>query len=615
MNTGADVFQNQVSRHVHGRAGFLRQGWASPHAARQVAVLFLNRESIVPSLRRGSAHETPPNHLGPSLCQQRTPPRKPHTGPLCGRLRPAFAASAAMRPSTSAALTNTAPPPRPRPSRRALPRASSATASTPSIGTSIPGSGSPSTSSAAPRPAPDRDRPIHLQGPRRGRVRQEPDHRAAVLRALRPLPRRPLRQGHLPQLRLRRRPRRPVRELRQAPRPHRAQGTPSARPAALRPIPASTTHLYIDLPAIKPKLEAWMKEASRRAASGTNNAIQMTQAWIRDGLKERAITRDLKWGIPVPKPGFEDKVFYVWFDAPIGYISITATAGDEKGFDWKSWWHESRRCRAFPVHREGQHPLPYGHLPLDPPRIGDRGGPCSTTCPPLSTSTTSLGKFSKSQGIGVFGNDAMESGIAADVVALLHLLESPREERLHTFTWGGVPGQGQRRAHRQALGNPRANRTLTFVSRYYGGVIPEAASDEAFWKEARAIEDLDSRQARAVPTFATPSMTPSSSSPTSPTSASRTGSRGRSAISDPPRLPPPLSATSRYVLRDLADHRLIPICPTHRREDSLLLRKDHRRRRRPVLEADVGVLEGLDKVVKIRSPLHEARGRLRCHPP
>lgn len=51
---------------------------------------------------------------------------------------------------------------------------------------------------------------------------------------------------------------------------------------------------------------------------------QVTKAWMRDGLKVRCITRDLRWGTPVPAEGYEDKVFYVWFDAPIGYISITA---------------------------------------------------------------------------------------------------------------------------------------------------------------------------------------------------------------------------------------------------------------------------------------------------
>ena len=55
---------------------------------------------------------------------------------------------------------------------------------------------------------------------------------------------------------------------------------------------------------------------------------------MRDGLKVRCITRDLKWGTAVPRPGYENKVFYVWFDAPIGYISITANYVG----DWQSWW-------------------------------------------------------------------------------------------------------------------------------------------------------------------------------------------------------------------------------------------------------------------------------------
>jgi tRNA synthetases class I (M) len=64
---------------------------------------------------------------------------------------------------------------------------------------------------------------------------------------------------------------------------------------------------------------------------------------MRDGLKQRCITRDLRWGIPVPLPGYEDKVFYVWFDAPVGYISITANYTDE----WRQWcagWHDAAPC-------------------------------------------------------------------------------------------------------------------------------------------------------------------------------------------------------------------------------------------------------------------------------
>ena len=62
---------------------------------------------------------------------------------------------------------------------------------------------------------------------------------------------------------------------------------------------------------------------------------------MRDGLNPRCITRDLKWGVPVPEDGYRDKVFYVWFDAPIGYISITANYTPE----WEKWWKNPEvRC-------------------------------------------------------------------------------------------------------------------------------------------------------------------------------------------------------------------------------------------------------------------------------
>lgn len=66
-------------------------------------------------------------------------------------------------------------------------------------------------------------------------------------------------------------------------------------------------------------------------------AQTITKPWLRDGLKQRCITRDLKWGIPVPLEGFQDKVFYVWFDAPLGYVSITKKYHK----DYQKWWTKS----------------------------------------------------------------------------------------------------------------------------------------------------------------------------------------------------------------------------------------------------------------------------------
>ena len=84
----------------------------------------------------------------------------------------------------------------------------------------------------------------------------------------------------------------------------------------------STKHVFIDLPKIEEKLNVWLEKSSQ---SWTDNARAIAKSWLKGGLQPRCITRDLKWGTPVPKEGYESKVFYVWFDAPIGYISITGT--------------------------------------------------------------------------------------------------------------------------------------------------------------------------------------------------------------------------------------------------------------------------------------------------
>jgi len=82
-----------------------------------------------------------------------------------------------------------------------------------------------------------------------------------------------------------------------------------------------SNHIFIDLPKIKPELEKWVNDRSKQWSA---NAVSFTTTFIKDGLQGRCITRDLKWGTPVPLERMKEKVFYVWFDAPIGYISITA---------------------------------------------------------------------------------------------------------------------------------------------------------------------------------------------------------------------------------------------------------------------------------------------------
>lgn len=255
--------------------------------------------------------------------------------------------------------------------------------------------------------------------------------------------------------------------------------SPKCSTCGATPHPKSTDHLYIDLPSIRPRLEAWMKEASVKGF-WANNAIQMTQAWIRDGLKERAITRDLKWGIPVPQDGFRDKVFYVWFDAPIGYISISAC----KTKDWKSWWQNPDNVELYQF--IGKDNIPFHTVIFPSSLLGS--GKNWTMLHHMSSSeylNYESGKFSKSKGIGVFGTDAKESGISADAWRFYIYLNRPEKSDV-TFTWKDF----QEKVNGELIGNVGnlVNRTLTFVSRYFDGVIPEGKSDAAFWEAVVSLE-------------------------------------------------------------------------------------------------------------------------------
>ncbi|MCR4578782.1 MAG: methionine--tRNA ligase [Treponema sp.] len=263
------------------------------------------------------------------------------------------------------------------------------------------------------------------------------------------------------------------------------------------PVVRETKHLYIDLPAMSEKLNGWMDKASVEGR-WSDNAINMTKAWIRDGLQERAITRDLKWGIPVPKAGYEDKVFYVWFNAPIGYLSITKQLADElvkagkESFDWKSWWlpSESEEGKSKPkvdlFQFIGKDNIPF-HTVVFPCTL--LGSPHDWTKLHHMSSTEFLnyedGKFSKSLGIGVFGSDAIETGIPADAWRFYIFYNRP-EKQDYQFTWKDF----MEKLNGELIGNlgNLVNRTLLFVNKYYEGKIPDGPVDEELWTKVREFE-------------------------------------------------------------------------------------------------------------------------------
>jgi methionyl-tRNA synthetase len=229
-----------------------------------------------------------------------------------------------------------------------------------------------------------------------------------------------------------------------------------------------TSHLYIDLPKVLPLLEEWMNEASVKGF-WAKNAVQVTKSWIRDGLKERAITRDLKWGIPVPKKGYENKVFYVWFDAPIGYISISAYAVE----DWKRWWQSPDDTELFQF--IGKDNIPF-HTVIFPSAQLASGDNWTMLHHMSSTEYLNYegGKFSKSLGVGIFGNDVMDANIPSDVWRFYMFYNRPEKSDV-TFTWADF----EEKVNGELIGNLSnlVNRTLTFINRFYDGKVPEGKLD------------------------------------------------------------------------------------------------------------------------------------------
>lgn len=165
-----------------------------------------------------------------------------------------------------------------------------------------------------------------------------------------------------------------------------------------------TKHLYIDLPKLEDKLEKWIKT---KEESWPDVVYSIARKWLKEGLQARGITRDLKWGFKVPKEGFENKVFYVWFDAPIGYIGIAKQWADANNKDWKTWWLDADDVRY--VEFMGKDNVPYHSITFPATLLGT--GENWTKVDYLkgfSYLTFEGGKFSKSENRGIFVEDAVK---------------------------------------------------------------------------------------------------------------------------------------------------------------------------------------------------------------
>jgi len=232
------------------------------------------------------------------------------------------------------------------------------------------------------------------------------------------------------------------------------------------PVQRETHHLYLALDRLQDRLAAWVRDAQERGA-WTRNAVQTTASWIERGLQPRPITRDLKWGVPVPKPGFEDKVFYVWFDAPIGYISITAHHYD----DWERWWRNPDEVELYQFMAKDNIPF---HTVIFPSSLLGTGE--NWTLLHHINSTEYLNyedtKFSKSRGVGVFGDDVRKTGIPTDLWRFYLLLVRP-ERNDSAFNWAEFY-ERVNADFTDNIGN-LVNRALVYLNKNFDGALADAA--------------------------------------------------------------------------------------------------------------------------------------------
>ena len=262
------------------------------------------------------------------------------------------------------------------------------------------------------------------------------------------------------------------------------------------PKARDTKHVFILLDKLQDAVAAWSKESDEKGA-WSENGINITNAWIKEGLKPRGITRDLKWGTAVPLPGYDDKVLYVWFDACIGYVSITATYTKH----WEKWWRNPENVELYQFMGKDNVPFHTVVFPCSQLGTGDKW----TMLNHLSTTeylNYERGKFSKSRGIGVFGNSAKETGVSPDVWRYFLLLRRPETSDTE-FEWDGFIAANNNELVAN-FGN-FVNRILKFVNseKTYDSVIPDRPalnSDRAkqHIEEANAILTTYREQMDAV---------------------------------------------------------------------------------------------------------------------
>ncbi|MBL1222672.1 methionine--tRNA ligase [Chryseobacterium sp. L7] len=232
------------------------------------------------------------------------------------------------------------------------------------------------------------------------------------------------------------------------------------------PILKDTKNWYLPLNEYEDFLNEWIIEGHKD--DWKPNVYGQVKSWLNDGLKPRAMTRDLNWGVPVPLPNAEGKVLYVWFDAPIGYISFTKEWAEKNGKDWKDYWQNEN---SDLVHFIGKDNIVF-HCIIFPAMMKAHGDYIMPkNVPAFEFLNLENDKISTSRNWAVWAHEYVEEFPGQQDVLRYALLSSAPETKDNNFTWKDF--QTKNNSELVGIFGNFINRVAVLIHKYYDGVVPQ----------------------------------------------------------------------------------------------------------------------------------------------
>ncbi|MBT8177826.1 MAG: methionine--tRNA ligase [Eudoraea sp.] len=253
------------------------------------------------------------------------------------------------------------------------------------------------------------------------------------------------------------------------------------------PSMKETKHWFLPLNRYEDFLRSWILEGHKK--DWKPNVYGQCKSWIEDGLKPRAVTRDLDWGIPVPLKDAEGKVLYVWFDAPIGYISSTKEWAEREGLDWQSYWKSSDTKL---VHFIGKDNIVF-HCIIFPSMLKAHGDYILPDNVPANEFLNLEGqKLSTSKNWAVWLHEYLEEFPDMQDVLRYTLTANAPETKDNDFTWKDY--QARNNNELVAIFGNFINRVVVLTHKYFEGRVPQYGSlnehDLATLSEIKKYPDI-----------------------------------------------------------------------------------------------------------------------------